>query len=281
MKKRKGDNMAVFKIEKNKNYTIMSNYHLRDKNLSLKAKGLLSFMLSLPDDWDYSLNGLCSICKEQETAIKSTLKELKRTGYLVIDKVRGDKGYFEYVYNIYEQLVEIEQEKNPEVENPPMDIPPLENDTQINTKEQNTKEQIDKDDKTILNNFNNLNSDFYNPKNHNILTNELVNRKYITQDDLQIVYYDNLFNELMKKYEFNDLIVITHYIVPRVVSRNFIDEYDNYIENKFGYFKSAILNNIDKLINNEIEWDEELGWFREKNEIVEDIEEDFDYDIDI
>lgn len=273
--------MAVFKIEKNKNYTIMSNYHLRDKNLSLKAKGLLSFMLSLPDDWDYSLNGLCSICKEQETAIKSTLKELKRTGYLVIDKVRGDKGYFEYVYNIYEQPVEIEQEKHPEVENPPMDIPPLENDTQINTKEQNTKEQIDKDDKTILNDFNNLNSDFYNPKNHNILTNELVNRKYITQDDLQIVYYDNLFNELMKKYEFNDLIVITHYIVPRVVSRNFIDEYDNHIENKFGYFKSAILNNIDKLINNEIEWDEELGWFREKDEMVEDIEEDMDYDIDI
>lgn len=64
--------MAVFKIEKNKNYTIMSNYHLRDKNISLKDKGLLSFMLSLPDNWDYSLNGLCAICKEQETAIKST-----------------------------------------------------------------------------------------------------------------------------------------------------------------------------------------------------------------
>lgn len=277
--------MAVFKIEKNKNYTIMSNYHLRDKNLSLKAKGLLSFMLSLPDDWDYSLNGLCAICKEQETAIKSTLKELKRTGYLVIDKVRGDKGYFEYVYNIYEQPVEIIQEKNPEVENPPMDNPPIENDTQINTKEQRTKEQIDKNDKTILNDFNNLNSDFYNPKSHNILTNELVSRKYITKDDLQIVYYDNLFNDLIKKYDFNDLVIITHYIIPRVVSRNFVDEYDNPIENKFGYFKSAILNNIDKFINNEIEWDEELGWFREKDEFEEEIEknrdeseEDYEYE---
>ena len=102
----------VFKVEKNKNYTVMSNYHLRDKNLSLKAKGLLSFMLSLPDDWDYSLNGLCSICKESEGAIKSTLKELKDNGYLVIEKVRGEKGYFEYNYIIYEHPYTLEKEKN-------------------------------------------------------------------------------------------------------------------------------------------------------------------------
>ena len=71
----------VFKIEKNKNYTIMSNYHLRDKNLSLKAKGLLSFMLSLPENWDYSLSGLIAVCKEQESSIKSTLRELKNNGW--------------------------------------------------------------------------------------------------------------------------------------------------------------------------------------------------------
>lgn len=133
--------MAVFKIEKQKNYTVMSNYHLRDQNLSLKAKGSLSFMLSLPEDWDYSLNGLCAICKEQETAIKNTLKELKDNGYLAIDKVRGDKGYFEYVYNIYEQPLEITQEKNPGVENPPMEYPQLENQPQINTNKQSIKEQ--------------------------------------------------------------------------------------------------------------------------------------------
>lgn len=109
--------MAVFKVEKKKNYTIMSNYNLRDKDLSLKAKGLLSFMLSLPSDWDYSLNGLCAICKEQETAIKSTVRELKRKRYLIIDKVRNNKGHFEYVYNIYEHPVKVLQEKNPEVEN--------------------------------------------------------------------------------------------------------------------------------------------------------------------
>lgn len=94
--------MSVFKIEKNKNYTIMSNYHLRDKNLSYKAKGLLSFMLSLPDNWDYSLAGLCSISKESRDGIRSILKELQEYHYVEIEKVRGNKGYFEYNYLIYE-----------------------------------------------------------------------------------------------------------------------------------------------------------------------------------
>ena len=78
--------MSVFKIEKNNNYTVMSNYHLRDKNLSYKAKGLLSFMLSLPEDWDYSINGLVSISKEEVKAIRNILQELQRYGYLVIEK---------------------------------------------------------------------------------------------------------------------------------------------------------------------------------------------------
>ena len=78
--------MSVFKIEKNKNYTVMSNYHLRDKNLSYKAKGLLSFMLSIPEDWDYSINGLVSISKEEVKAIRNILQELQRYGYLVIEK---------------------------------------------------------------------------------------------------------------------------------------------------------------------------------------------------
>ncbi len=69
--------MSIFKIEKTKDYTIMSNYHLRDRNLSYKAKGLLSFLLSLPKDWNYPLKGLCAISKENRDAIRSTLKELQ------------------------------------------------------------------------------------------------------------------------------------------------------------------------------------------------------------
>lgn len=248
----------VFKIEKTKNYTVMSNYHLRDKNLSLKAKGLLSFMLSLPDTWDYSLNGLCAVCKEQERAIKSTLKELKEYGYLVIEKVRGEKGYFEYNYLIYEQPIEIEKEKNnPEVQNPPVDGPLVEDDTQINTKETNTEEQIDKADKTK--------STFF-AEDHNSLTIDLINRGFLEKDDIQIFYYDSLFDNLLDKYDFKDIVTINHYIIPRVIERDFCDEEGEKIENKFGYFKSAMLNNIDKLKNNEIVWDEETGWFKEKEE---------------
>ena len=100
---RKGDFfMAVFRIEKNKDYTVMSNYHLRDKNLTFKAKGMLSFMLSLPDNWDYSLSGLCSVSKEGITSIRSTLNELEKFKYLKIKKVKDSKGLFEYEYYIYE-----------------------------------------------------------------------------------------------------------------------------------------------------------------------------------
>lgn len=83
--------MSVFKIEKNDNYTVMSNYHLRDRNLSYKAKGLLSFMLSLPADWDYSMNGLEAISKESIKAIRNILQELEDNKYLV--RTRMQDGY--------------------------------------------------------------------------------------------------------------------------------------------------------------------------------------------
>ena len=75
--------MSVIRVHKSKNYTVMSNTHLRDKSLSLKAKGLLSVMLSLPDNWDYSIAGLVAISKENETAVKSALNELKDNNYVV------------------------------------------------------------------------------------------------------------------------------------------------------------------------------------------------------
>lgn len=129
--------MSVFRIEKTNNYTVMSNYHLREREMSLKAKGLLSLMLSLPNDWDYTIEGLVTICKENETAIKSTLKELKDFGYLEILKVQNQKGQFEYQYNIYEKP----QSKKPELENLGVENPSVENQGQLNTNKQNTKKE--------------------------------------------------------------------------------------------------------------------------------------------
>lgn len=143
--------MAVIRVSKTRDYTVMSNYHLRDMNLSLKAKGLLSVILSLPDNWEYTTAGLVSICKEEETAVKSALKELKTYGYLYITKTAPNNtngGRFEYTYNIFEkpqkQEAEILTVEKQEVEILPLEILPVENhplykDTnKSNTKELNT-----------------------------------------------------------------------------------------------------------------------------------------------
>ena len=254
--------MSIFKIEKTKDYTVMSNYHLRDRNLSYKAKGLLSFMLSLPDDWDYSLAGLCSISKESRDGIRSILKELQEHHYVEIEKVRGDKGYFEYNYLIYEipHFIDLEKEQaNPDMENPHLDNPNVETTPQINTNITNTKKQIDKDDKTKI-------SSFFMPEEHNRLTLELIERGYISEDDTQIFYYDKLFENLLEEGNtYKDLLMIMHYIIPRVKGRNFRDEDDNPIENRFGYFKNAIISNIN-MLNANIEdiWrDDEYDWLND------------------
>lgn len=96
---------SVCRVNKNANYTVMSNYHLRSTNLSLKAIGLLSKVLSLPENWDYSISGLTAICKEKETAIKAALDELKHWGYLTVTKLMPNEtksGRIEYVYYFYE-----------------------------------------------------------------------------------------------------------------------------------------------------------------------------------
>lgn len=120
--------MSVFRINKNKGYTTISNYHLQDKNLSLKAKGLLSVMLSLPKDWNYTIEGLVALCKENESAISSTLNELKQFGYLDVIKLfpnQTESGRIEYIYDIFEkpkqagekQALEIQGLEIQEVEN--------------------------------------------------------------------------------------------------------------------------------------------------------------------
>ena len=140
--------MAVFRVERNKGYTVMSNHHLRNKELSLKAKGLLSQMLSLPEDWDYTLAGLSLINREKIDAIREAVRELERAGYIVRSRERDEKGRLrgaEYV--IYEQpqtptldlpTLENPTLDNPTQENPTLEKPMLENPTQLNKDIQRT-----------------------------------------------------------------------------------------------------------------------------------------------
>ena len=94
--------MDTFNIRKIEGYTIMSNHHLRNKNLSYAAKGLLSFMLSLPENWDYSFNGLVAISKEGKTAVRTIINELKEAKYIKITQSRNEKGFFQYNYDVFE-----------------------------------------------------------------------------------------------------------------------------------------------------------------------------------
>lgn len=120
--------MAVFRVERNKGYTVMSNHHLRNKDLTLKAKGLLSQMLSLPEDWDYTLAGLSHINREKIDAIREAVRELERAGYIMRSRERDEKGRLRGAdYVIYEQP------------QPPIsDLPTLENPTQLNKEIQRT-----------------------------------------------------------------------------------------------------------------------------------------------
>lgn len=137
--------MAVFRVERTKDYTVMSNYHLKDKRLSLKAKGLLSQILSLPEDWDYTLSGLASINLESKDAIRSAVQELENAGYIRRRQTVDERGKFssnEYI--IYEQPqppLDNPLSENPTTENPSPEKPLTENPTQLNTKKTNTQKQ--------------------------------------------------------------------------------------------------------------------------------------------
>ena len=141
--------MAVFRVERNRGYTVMSNHHLRNKELSLKAKGLLSQMLSLPEDWDYTLAGLSQINREKIDAIREAIKELERAGYIVRSRERDEKGRLRGAdYVIYEQphteptpdlpTLENPTLDNPMQEKPMLEKPTLENPMQLNKDIQKT-----------------------------------------------------------------------------------------------------------------------------------------------
>ena len=138
--------MAVFRIERTRDYTVMSNHHLRNANLSLKAKGLLSMMLSLPEDWNYTTRGLAKICKEGVDAIGAALRELERAGYIVRYQKRDKNGRItDTEYIIYEQPQPKKLDMlpsdvvSPDTENPDMVKPDTEKPAELNIEKSNTE----------------------------------------------------------------------------------------------------------------------------------------------
>lgn len=146
--------MAVFRVEKTRDFTVMSNHHLRNTKLSLKAKGLMSLILSLPEDWDYTLKGLTYICKDGEDSVAKALKELEKEGYLTRQRLRLPNGRLVSVeYTIHEQPKNPDIERNPpkrenpEQAFPKQDLPEQEKQAQLNIYKLNT-EKSNKDKST-------------------------------------------------------------------------------------------------------------------------------------
>ena len=151
--------MAVFRIDKTRDYTVMSNHHLRNTELSLKAKGLLSLMLSLPDNWDYTTKGLACICKDGVDSICAAVRELEEHGYVIRERVRGANGQLGSIeYTIREKPAEPSPEREnpvqvkPILENPVLGKPEQENPAQSNKDKSNTDLSITKQSNPIRSN---------------------------------------------------------------------------------------------------------------------------------
>ena len=153
--------MAVYRVNKNRGYTVMANYHLRDKTLSLKAVGLLSKMLSFNDGWQFSTKGLSMICKEGPDAVLAALRELEDHGYLVRHRQRDSKGRMSNtVFEIYEQPQPVSPHReNPDVDNPDMENPHMENPHGENPAQLNTNQVITNERNNSLRNYQSINLD--------------------------------------------------------------------------------------------------------------------------
>ena len=153
--------MAVYRVNKSRNYTVMSNFHLRDKNLSLKAVGLLSKMLSFNDGWKFSTRGLSAICKEGPDAILSALKELEKYGCLVRHRQRDNKGRMgSMVFEIYEEpQPDFPHTDNPHMEKPDVDYPDVDEPHEENPARINTNQVITQERNNSLSKYQSINPD--------------------------------------------------------------------------------------------------------------------------
>lgn len=216
--------MAVIRVNKTSNYTVMSNSHFKEKNMSLKAKGLLSMMLSLPDDWDYSISGLVSLSTDGKDSVMNALAELEELKYLKRTRETDEKGRFlGYNYDIFEcPYSEKPQTENPYAENPNTDKPNTENPPQLNTNNTNISNTKKLNTKTIKK-----------------------ERKNASYDDVLSEISDDSLRELYLEYiKMRKLIKspMTDYALKLLINKVNQLEPDN-IENQKLLLKTAIENN--------------------------------------
>lgn len=208
--------MAVFRIEKTRDYTVMSNHHLRNTNLSLKAKGLLSLMLSLPEEWDYTTKGLARICKDGVDSICAGVRELEEQGYVIRERVRNPNGQLGAIeYTILEQPRPPEpgrekpERENPVQANPVLDSPVLEKPEQENPAQLNTKEsskQKSKKDLSSTESSNPIQSNPPTPTGERMGTDGMGAREIYREIILENIEYEYLIQDSRMDREMLDEI---------------------------------------------------------------------------
>lgn len=186
--------MAVCRVEKNKNYTTMSNFHLRDKNLSNKSRGLLSTMLSLPENWDYTTRGLAAICKDGVDGITAQLKELEQRGYLVRHRIRDSNGRItDMEYVIYEEP----QPVSPDTEKPDMVIPDMDEPCLGTPAQRNIDKRITKESNTELSSIYSIPSDEFRPSMLAALDTKRKEAEYKDIERYRYLIMDNIEYEIL------------------------------------------------------------------------------------
>ena len=254
--------MAVFRVHKNENYTVLSNYHFKEKAMSLKAKGLLSLMLSLPENWDYSAAGLVTLSKDGKDSVNAALKELEKFGYLRRTQAIDARGKFSgYNYEIFEQPIEAEKVEEtktdkPFAENPSTGKTTTENPPQLSIKELNTEKSNTKN-QDIIDNIDKSEISLFEPNN---LTKKLIEINYIEPNDICIDQYNNIFVNLIDEYGFEIVRSCLWYFINRYKTQP-CDEEGNEIQNKVAYFRVAMVEGAKRLErNNERDTNAVGGW---------------------
>lgn len=207
--------MAVFRVERNKGYTVMSNHHLRNKDLTLKAKGLLSQMLSLPEDWDYTLAGLSRINRESIDAIRTAVWELEKAGYITRRQGRDEKGKMTAIeYTIYEQPQPPRLE-NPILENPTTDNPTSDFPMQLNKEIQRTN--LPKKEKSNTDLLNTHSIPFHSPNPLPYKQDEVAEPPERKRKEANDAY--KIYEEIIK-----DNIEYEHFIKHTDIDKDRLDE---------------------------------------------------------
>lgn len=226
--------MAIYRVHKKNDYTMINNYLIKDKNLQLKDKGLLLVLLSLPDNWDFSVVGLEKICKETKDTINGILNNLQKYNYLKREKKRDGKGRFiDWQYDIYEipkdLFDDLPYPKNQDMDNRDMDFPDMENYTQLNTnkestKELNTNKEIYKESIEEIINYLNKKIDTHykttTPKTKQLITARL-NEGFTVEDFIKVI--DNKYSTWFKDKK------MCTYLRPETL---FGTKFENYLNEK-------------------------------------------------